>query len=194
MTNTLVIQPTEMAEWHALITEAGAASSIKLSEDLESYLVFLLMRFTHHPEIANALLALDFLRNIKKVKNENWQILKDIADKCLLFAGLFPGMAKRRRVRISYYVSLGQNAYDSLAHFDHHQMSALFSKLSQHFIGLMDVLQFIQNYTRKPAMLDLLATIDLWHDTHSISARKTVENATNGFLIPPDRSAPLRKH
>ena len=47
----LVIQPTSTAQWHALVSEAESAASCVLNEDLESYLVFLLMRFASNPHM-----------------------------------------------------------------------------------------------------------------------------------------------
>jgi hypothetical protein len=43
--NTLVLQATPTAQWYTLIGEAEKVCSIQLNADLESYLVFLLMRF-----------------------------------------------------------------------------------------------------------------------------------------------------
>ncbi len=55
--NKLIVHPTDLAQWHALINEAQAMRSLQLAEDLESYVVFLLMRFTSRPEIASTILA-----------------------------------------------------------------------------------------------------------------------------------------
>jgi len=48
----IVTYSTSTTQWQTLVTEASQACSITLSEDLESYLVFLLMRFTDSPQIA----------------------------------------------------------------------------------------------------------------------------------------------
>ena len=56
----IVTYPTSMAQWHALINEATVGAHIRLNEDLESYLVFLLMRFTAKPDMAGSVLAIDF--------------------------------------------------------------------------------------------------------------------------------------
>ena len=41
----LVLHPTDICQWHAIIGEAQGHSQVLLAEDTESYLVFLLMRF-----------------------------------------------------------------------------------------------------------------------------------------------------
>ena len=38
--NTLILHPTDMSQWHALVYEAQANTQIILPENSESYLVF----------------------------------------------------------------------------------------------------------------------------------------------------------
>src|SRR6185312_5855189 len=104
--NTLILQPTATADWQTLIKEAEVASHHPLGEDLESYLVFLLIRFMKKAEMANSVLALEFLHSLELAGRVQADQLRDVGDKCLLFAGLFPGRAERRRVRISYFVEM----------------------------------------------------------------------------------------
>ena len=42
----LYLQPTPVAQWHALVNEAQLGCDVELGEELESYLVFMLMRFS----------------------------------------------------------------------------------------------------------------------------------------------------
>ena len=191
---SLVLGPTAMAQWHSLVKEARQASSVSLSEELESYLIFLLMRFTNHPEIANSIFALDFLQNIKKLKTENQHIIRDIGDKCLLYSGLFPGRAKRQRVQISYYVDLGRRSYFALSASRQNILSPLFASLSDHFVGLMDILHSMRSLDANTYLINLLDAEDLWHTTKSEYARKMLKKATDGFLVPRDPSAIFPKH
>ncbi|HXH54996.1 MAG TPA: hypothetical protein VNK03_04555 [Gammaproteobacteria bacterium] len=191
---SLVLEPTSMAQWHSLVKEARQASSVSLNEELESYLIFLLMRFINHPEMANSIFALDFLENIKKIKTENQHIIRDIGDKCLLYAGLFPGRAKRQRVQISYYVDLGRRSYFALSTSHRNILSPLFASLSDHFVGLMDILHSIRSLDTHAYLINLLEAEDLWHTTKSEYAQKMLKKATDGFLVPRDPSAILPKH
>ena len=50
----LLIQTSATAEWLSLVTEAESAAELHLDEDMQSYLVFLLMRFTERPELAGS--------------------------------------------------------------------------------------------------------------------------------------------
>ena len=191
---SLVLEPTSMAQWHSLVKEARQASSVSLSEELESYLIFLLMRFINHPEIANTLFALDFLQNIKQLKTENQNIIRNIGDKCLLYSGLFPGRAKRQHVEISYYVDLGRRSYFALSVSRQNILSPLFGSLSDHFIGLMDILHSMRNLDTHAYLINLLEAEELWHTTKSEYAQKILKKATDGFLVPRDPSAILPKH
>lgn len=57
----LILHPTDISQWHALVNEAQAATRLILNEATESYLVFLLMRFTQNPKLIESIVALDFL-------------------------------------------------------------------------------------------------------------------------------------
>lgn len=190
----LVLEPTAMAQWHRLVKEARHTSSVSLSEDLESYLIFLLMRFINHPEIVHNIFALDFLENIKKFKKENQQTLQEVGDKCLLYSGLFPGRAKQRCVNISYYVDLGRRAYLSLSASPQNILSPLFANLSDHFVPLMDVLHSIRSLNTQGYLIDLLEAENLWHATKSTHALKVLKNGTNGFFVPQNPCALRTKH
>lgn len=144
----LIVHPTATSQWYALINDAQVRRRLQLDEELESYLVFLLMRFTEQPEIADSILALDFLQSQHEVGQAQQELLRDVGDKCLLFSGLFPGLAKRRRVDSDYFVTLGQSAYATLSQMEVKKTAVLFSGLCQEFICLKDILQAIRDLPR----------------------------------------------
>lgn len=163
----LILHSSSIAQWHTLLGEAQQQSTICLKTELESYLVFLLMRFAEQPSLASSVLALEFLQGCQTVSDPNKQYqLKDVGDKCLLYAGLFPGRARKRHLKVSYFVKLGRTAYLTLSN---HQFpeEPLFNSLSQEFINLMDVLQFIRGSL---SAIDLLESLELWHETGSRAA------------------------
>jgi hypothetical protein len=194
MKESLVLQPNATAQWHALIEDARQHCSISLSEDLESYLVFLLMRFANNPTIVDSIIAPDFLQNVKKLKKENQEILKDVGDKCLLFAGFFPGQAKRRLVKISYYVKLGQSAYSFLSESQQNQSAHLYAQLGLQFVRLMEVLQSIRELDLNHATLELLEAEALWTDTGNRHALRVLRRVTKGFLIPQETNSSEIRH
>lgn len=194
----LILHPTSTAQWQALIAEAENSLSVNLSEELESYLVFLLMRFAKNPSLVHSILATDFLQSLEHIKRERNLHLRDVGDKCLLMCGLFPGRARRSRVRISYYVKLGQSAYGSVSEHqsEHHaaHFSELFSLLRYHFVGLMDVLHTIHELQTDQTFLDLLQAEELWSDTQSPHALKVLKEKSSGFMMASPFSPAHHKH
>lgn len=169
----IVTYSTSLAQWQALINEATVDAHIRLNEDLESYLVFLLMRFTTKPEIAESVLAIDFLSAFHRSIWDRSEQLQQVGDKCLLLAGLFPGRAERKHVRISYFIHLGRSAYDSLSAVSTDSSADLFHHLSAAFIPLTDVLLAARSLNQIPALTPLQAE-ELYQDTHSSVAKRTL--------------------
>ena len=185
-TNKLILHPTALSQWHALVTEACYTSNINIDEELESYLVFLLMRFINSPEILQSIIATKFLDSTFENGQCKVQALKDVGDLCLLFAGLFPGNAKRRRVKISYYINIGQTAYLVLSEQQQTQLASLFAALHERFISLMDVLQTIRDLSSKHMTLDLLQAEELWREANSQCALETLRTYfPNSCIISP---------
>lgn len=164
---SLIIHPTEIAQWHALLHEAQQQCAVSLKESLECYLVFLLMRFAQQPSLASSVLGLDFLSACQSISEHARQRqLKEVGDKCLLFAGLFPHRAKKRRVSISYFVKVGKIAYSTLSNYSLTE-ELLFTELCVEFTNLMDVLQSIRDDT---SAIELIESLELWHETGSKAA------------------------
>lgn len=140
----LILHPTETCQWHALVNEAQAATKLILNEHTESYLVFLLMRFTHTTQLVESVVALDFLNSTQTVGQQQIERLRDVGDKSLLFCGLFPGMAKKRHVSLEYFKEMGQTAYLTAGELITHHTSDLYFQLSEQFSNLQRILQAMQ--------------------------------------------------
>ncbi len=171
--SSLVLEPTDVAQWRALVHEAEAACEHHLDEALESYLVFLLMRFAGQPEMAARIMALEYLEALTAGAGQQREQLRDVGDQCLLFSGLFPQLAERRLVRVSYFVNLGRSAYDQLAALVDRHSESLYTGLAQAFVGVMDVLQAMRGLGGAPA-LGALQAAELWADTGSRGAYRTL--------------------
>lgn len=180
----LLLHPTSTAQWHALVAEARTAAQTDLNESLESYLVFLLMRFTSRPEIANCALAVEYLESLLDHGRPRQDKLRDVGDRCLLFSGLFPLRAERRRVKISYFVDIGRSAYQELGDSLPHSMAALYQNLAVDFIILMDTLQAMRKLGEDQPVLSPFAAYDLWSDTGSTQALKSLQHHTDDSAIP----------
>ena len=180
----LILLPTDTAQWYNLIYEAQQQRSIHLCEDLESYLVFLLMRFTEKPELASSVLAMDFFASNDATGQQRQQLLQELGDKCLLLSGLFPGRAQRKRVRVSYFVDIGQSAYAELGQQN-------FDAIAASFVSMMDVLQALRDNSNP---LTPLEAQELAQDVNSESAKQTLNNLTDGIVMPVTKDAHKRPH
>jgi len=177
----LVLNASSTAQWHDLVQDAQQITKNRLNETLESYLVFLLMRFTSRPEIASTVLALDYLNSLLETRKKRREQLRDIGDQCLLFSGLFPQRAERKRVKISYFVHLGQNAYSELAYADH-----IYNDLSHGFVELMDTLHAMRKIGDNHDELSPFQAYDLWLDTGSKMCAKSVAQRNRAILVRQD--------
>ncbi len=195
---SLVLQPTAAAQWHSLVKEAESSSHCQLEEDLESYLVFLLMRFTSDKNIAARVLTLDYLYAMHEVGLHNrLRLVRDVGDLCLLHAGLFPLRAQRRRVSISYFVGLGRSAYLHLAAHMPNSSADTYAHLGHGFVRLMGILQAMRTLHGQPSLLNPLEAHELWSDTGSHHAHQvacsTAQDPAKALLIK-GQVKPSRPH
>ena len=172
---------SQVAQWQKLVSDAETLNGVKLNEELESYLVFTLMRFTQRPEMVARVMALDYLEAMLQAGSISHEQMRDVGDQCLLLAGLFPQRAQKRRVKVSYYVDLGRSAYqhisESLAN-----MATLYAHLATEFIPAMDTLQAIRVLGGQQ-VLDPMMAFELWQDTGSVQARGCLSQATDTVPI-----------
>jgi len=186
---TLVLQPTDLAQWHALVSEAQAACDCHLEESIESYLVFLLMRFADRPELARKIMAMEYMR-AQQANPGQVDGLRDVGDQCLLFSGLFPQIAEKRMVRVSYFVNIGRSAYDQLSSLVDRQSDRLFSNLAYGFVAIMDVLHAMRGLSGSPVLQPLEAA-ELWADTGSRSAWNALSESGS---LPASRNDQRSRH
>lgn len=137
----LILHPTDTCQWHALVNEAQAKTQLILCEPTEAYLVFLLMRFSAGSDWLDSLLAMDFLESAQLPGHQQLEKLRELGDKSLLFSGLFPGLAERRRVSLNYFVDMGQSAYLAVSALEEEDDSELYIRLSKEFLSLQKILQ-----------------------------------------------------
>ena len=140
----IIIQPTETAHWYALIGEAQEKNACFLEEDIESYLVFLLMRFNTQAELAESVLAVDFLTSMNSSGKVGIERFQALGDKSLLFSGFFPEQADKKNVSEDYFIDMGRGAYQSAANLTGHNTSELFAALSEAFIIMRNILYSIK--------------------------------------------------
>ena len=168
MAHNLILEQTEVAQWHSLIKEAEEQCNCHLDESMESYLVFTLMRFMKDQDLATQAVALDYLRSHGLPRSLRIEQLRDIGDQCLLLSGLYPQRAEKRLVRVSYYVNMGRSAYHHISDNVQQSIAELYRELAEAFVVMMDLLQAIREFS-SPA-LQPIQNLELWSDTGSTAA------------------------
>jgi hypothetical protein len=183
--SSLFLEPSVTAQWHALVNDAQAECEHHLAEDLESYLVFLLMRFAERSDLASQIMAMEFMKGLQASGQARSVQLRDVGDQCLLFSGLFPKLASRRRVKISYFVDIGRAAYAELSTAHIESLAEIYSKLASDFVTVMDVLQAIRSMSSINPVLAPLEASELWSDTGSKSAWQSIQQLTDALPVTP---------
>lgn len=178
----VTLHTSDTALWHALVGEAQAASGFTLGEETEGYLVRTLMRFIgqmgksndkHHD-------AMDLLDDFLKTGRIRYGNIQEVADQCLIYAGLFPDYAEHKKLPINHFVELGRGAYAELSGGKNDN---IYAQLSHEFVKLMDVLQSLRELDDGFCCLAPLQAYELWAGTGSRNAKKSLENFTGSIPV-----------
>ena len=131
--------------WQSLVHEAGERLHAPLDESRESYLVFVLLRYQRDDSLLARTLALEWFAAQANVGSARADALRDVGDRCLLIAGLYPGLAERRRVGIDYFIDLGSGAYLEVAQASRNAYAALFEELARSYRELVRTLRALRS-------------------------------------------------
>jgi hypothetical protein len=173
--------------WHELVREAAQGAHARLSEDLESYLVFTLMRHLGDAPLGQRIMALELLEALLKDGRQREQELRDVGDRCLLIAGLYPQLARRRHVPLRYFLDLGRGAYDQLGCELRAALAALYAQLARAFADLVRVLLEVRRLSGTWPGLDPIDRHDL---LLADGAGASEDDAFPGAILVP---APARR-
>lgn len=179
MRQALLLEPTATAQWKQLLNDAEKQCHCVLNDEIESYLIFTLMRFTQDASLASKALAPDFLRCADLLGQARQTQLRDVGDQCLILSGLFPQRAEKRLVSVGYYVDLGVTAYQHLSSILKQAFAHLYHSLSENFVQMIDVLQNI----RRDEALQPIQALDLWQQTGSLHALNAFKQKTSATPI-----------
>lgn len=135
-----LLQGDSTALWHALVRDGEQRAGTLLDEDVESYLVFALMRHLRDAPLLQRTMALELLAAAESSGRARVDELRDVGDRCLLIAGLFPRLAERRRVDPAYFAALGRGAYGNVADAARQAYAELFARLAAAFDAMVTVL------------------------------------------------------
>jgi hypothetical protein len=171
----LLFNPNPNGLWRDIIHEAESNCRSKLQVELESYLINLLVRFSTQPELATQIMATQFLESVKLTPSERAVALQHVGDSCLIYSGLFPGIAEKRLVKISYFINLGRSAYSTISTTS----NDLYDLLTKRFVAIMDLLQSLRAYSKHYPDLMPLQAYDLWNESGSQRALRTLRQYSN---------------
>lgn len=172
---SLLTSTTSLVLWQDVVRHAENRCSISLQQELESYLISLLIRYTNKPELSKQIFATVFLKALQTHEAGREISLQHVGDQCLLFTGLFPRIAEKRLVKINYFVNLGRSAYAAISHCT----DDLYSSLALQFVVLMDVLQSI----RADSQLLPLEAYEQWNELGSKRALQILQEYSKAFPL-----------
>lgn len=151
MSMTAVRHGGALELWQALVRDAASQRGHALDEAQEAYLVFVLLRYQREHGLLARTQALEWLHAQQQTGRLRADALRDVGDRCLLIAGLFPGVAQRRRVSTDYFIDLGRGAYAEVADCGRSASADLFAQLAAGYTGLVAILRAMRT---RPALLE----------------------------------------
>jgi hypothetical protein len=141
----MFLQPTEMAQWDAVLSEAQFHAEVNLDADIKAYLTHTLIRFSKQINIADCVVGKEMLTAMQQVgRRYQLQALREVGDRCLIFSGLFPGQAEKRQVGLRYYIDMGQSAYHRVASLEQTSFAEIALALRDNFQLLVTLLSSIR--------------------------------------------------
>lgn len=144
---------TPVEIWQGLVHDAYACTGVRLDESSESYLVFVLLRYQNDHHLLTHAHGMDWLLALEQIGSARTDALRDVGDRCLLVAGLFPGLAERRWVSVDYFIAIGRSAYQGVADATRQAYAALYGELAHHYGELVGTLSAVRGLSKAPILL-----------------------------------------
>ena len=146
---------TPMEVWQSLVQDACERTGRKLDESSEAYLVFVLLRYQGDNLLLSHTQGMDWLQALELAGTARADALRDVGDRCLLVAGLFPGLAERRRVSVDYFIDVGRSAYQGVADVTRQAYAALYMQLALGYRELVGTLDAMRMLSKQPVLIKI---------------------------------------
>ena len=150
-----ILTDSQTALWVDLVHEAEHDASAPLGEELESYLVFLLIAHMRDTHLHRNAIAIDYLLAKAQPGKRQREELRTVGDRCLLLAGLYPEQAQQRMVGLDYFIAMGSQAYNELAHALRATVADRYQHLARAFARVVRVLLEVRRRSKDVAPLML---------------------------------------
>ena len=156
-------------------TSASKTLGVEVDASAEYYVVNLLCAYSRrgsNPLPGEEPLAFLYKRALEAPTGERILILKNLGDLALYVAGFFTEFIERSLVDVSYYISMGGNAYTSLSDILGSRprggsFAEVYNELARKFAALVDVLMEVADRCRSTQNDDLVRLYDRWMRTGS---------------------------
>lgn len=114
-------------------------------------------------------------------RSERDTSLKYLGDISLFISGLYPQSLSRSLVDVDYYISMGENAYSSLANIPGYNDQALtfhliYDELSKKFLAVVDILQEVASEMHTHDDNDIMRLYEIWLKTQSKFAEQKLRS------------------
>ena len=134
---------SETAHWHALIGKAEHIASHLLPQGIEDYLIRLFMRVEQ--DEATLMQSMN-----EEVESESVEYkLQKLADQCLMLCGFYPEASKEYGIAMDEFISMGVESYRKLASLENGEDEIIYSYLTENFVQVSELLNFINQITDK---------------------------------------------
>lgn len=173
------LTPTQF--FHEKVVEAQEKQHLKLSENVEFYLVNLLCDYvrSNNTNSTDDCLALTLKKALESSYEEKVCLYKKLADNALYFSGFFQEYFNNKSFNIKYYVTMGESAYGELSCLMRGKssyrstMSQIYKEMSKNFLHAVDVLLHISEQTsQQDNVRSTLSIYDAWLNTESTKLHK----------------------
>lgn len=173
------VNPTKF--FYEMVVEAQERQRLKLTENVEFYIVNLLCGYLRasDSEETEDCLALILKKALESPRIEKIALYKKLADTALYFSGFFQEYFNRKSFDIKYYVNMGESAYNELSNLlkgkNTYQatMSNIYYEMSRNFKIAVDILLDISEQTSNQGNeRSILSIYDAWLHTASTKLEK----------------------
>ena len=173
------VNPTQF--FHEMVVEAQERQRLKLTENVEFYIVNLLCGYLRASDSDSNedCLALILKKALESSHSEKIALYKKLADTALYFSGFFQEYFNRKSFDIRYYVTMGESAYNELSNLlkgkntYQETMSTIYYEMSKNFTVAVDILLDIsEQTTNQNNERTILSLYDAWLNTASPKLEK----------------------
>ncbi len=145
LSEELIQEPTTVALWVELVRIGEERTAQQLGVDLESYLVFTLLRFMQRTELFSTTIGSEYLNaSTQYTGSKKEEAFHTVGDVSLILAGLYPERHKSLNVSSDYFSKVGRMAFFDLAdHFRQKKYPGkanLYKNVGEGFLPMVKVL------------------------------------------------------